>query len=47
VSDSDKHYAYLEDPGNIDLNNEFDGFDEDEVKRKYVLFFMFVCVSLG
>ena len=37
VSDSDKHHAYLEDPGDIDLNNEFDGFDEDEVKRKYVI----------
>ena len=43
MSDSDKHYAYLEDPDNIDLNNEFNGLeslDEDEVKnlkREYVL----------
>jgi hypothetical protein len=44
VSDSDKHYAYLEDPEDIYLNNEFDGLDEDEVKnlkREYVL-----CVCL-
>ena len=32
VSDSDKHCAYLEDPDDIDLNNEFDGVDEDEVE---------------
>ena len=25
VSDSDKHCAYLEDPEDIDLNNEFNG----------------------
>ena len=40
VSDSDKHCAYLEDPDDIDLNNEFDGVNEDDVenlKRKYVL----------
>ena len=42
VSDSDKHYAYLEDPEDVDLNTEFDGLDEDEVeelKREYVLHF--------
>ena len=40
VSDSDKHYAYLEDPDDVDLNNEFDGLNEDEVedlKRECVL----------
>ena len=41
VSDSDKHYAYLEDPDDIDLNNKFSGLNEDEVedlKHEYVLF---------
>jgi len=40
VSDSDKHYAYLEDPDDLDLNNEFSELNEDEVedlKREYVL----------
>ena len=40
VSESDKHFTYLEDPDDIDLNNEFSGLDEDEVedlKRKCVL----------
>ena len=40
VSESDKHCTYLEDPNDMDLNGEFDGFNEDEVedlKRKYVL----------
>lgn len=32
VFESDKHYAYLEDPDDVDLNNEFDGLDEDEVE---------------
>lgn len=39
VSDSDKHYAYLDDPNDIHLNNEFSGLNEDEVedlKRKCV-----------
>jgi len=52
VSDSDKHSAYLEDPDDIDLNNEFDGLNEDEVenlKREYVLCFLFclwlICAS--
>ncbi|KAF9463411.1 hypothetical protein BDZ94DRAFT_1308729 [Collybia nuda] len=31
VSDSDKHCAYLEDPDDVDLNNEFEGLNEDEV----------------
>ena len=31
VSNSDKHHAYLEDPDDIDLNNEFSGLNEDEV----------------
>jgi hypothetical protein len=31
VSDADKHYAYLEDPDDIDLNIEFSELDEDEV----------------
>ena len=46
VSDSDKHCAYLEDPDDIDLNEEFNGVDEDEVqdlKRKYVLMFCLIC----
>ena len=57
VSESDKHCAYLEDPDDIDLNGEFDGVDEDEVKdlkRKYVLrLFSFLylltydCAKLG
>lgn len=33
VSDSDRHYAYLEDPDDIDLNKEFSGLDEDEVEN--------------
>ena len=40
MSNSDKHCAYLEDPDDIDLNNEFDVLNEDEVenmKREYVL----------
>jgi hypothetical protein len=40
VSDSDKHCAYLEDTDDLDLNNEFEGFNEDEVedlKRRCVL----------
>jgi hypothetical protein len=40
VSDSDKHYAYLEDPDDIDLNDEFSGLNEDEaedLKRECVL----------
>jgi len=39
VSDSDKHRAYLEDPDDIDLNNEFEERNKDEVedlKRKCV-----------
>ena len=43
VSDSDKHYAYQEDPNDIDLNNEFDGLNEDEVKdlkREYVCVYL-------
>ena len=45
VSDSNKHYAYLEDPDDMDLNGEFDGVNEEEVedlKRKYVRC-LFVC----
>jgi hypothetical protein len=50
VSDSDKHCAYLEDPDDIDLNDELDGVNEDEVedlKRKYVLrlFVLFVLLT--
>lgn len=44
VSDSDKYYAYLEDPEDVDLNTEFDGLNEDEVeelKREYVLHCLF------
>jgi hypothetical protein len=40
VSDSDKHFTYLEDPDDIDLNDELNGINKDEVedlKRKYVL----------
>jgi hypothetical protein len=40
VSYSDKHCAYLEDPDDIDLNNEFEERNEDEVedlKRKCVI----------
>ena len=32
VSNSDKHSAYLDDPDDIDLNNEFDVVNEDEVE---------------
>jgi len=49
VSDSDKHCAYLEDPDDVDLNNEFDGVDEDEVenlKRKCVLCFLLLRLTL-
>jgi hypothetical protein len=45
VSNSDKHYTYLEDPNDIDLNNEFEERDEDEVedlKRKCVQVICFV-----
>lgn len=48
MSESDKHYAYLEDPDDIDLNNEFDGLDEEEVEdltRKCVCFRPFVSVA--
>lgn len=31
VCDSDKHRAYLEDPEDLDLNNEFDGLTEDAI----------------
>ena len=40
MSDSDKHYTYLEDPDDLDLNNEFSVLNEDEVedlKRECVL----------
>jgi hypothetical protein len=30
VSDSDKHYAYLEDPEDDELNDELNQLDEDE-----------------
>jgi hypothetical protein len=39
VSDSDKHSAYLEDQDDVDLNNEFEGLNNEEVedlKRKCV-----------
>ena len=50
VSESDKHSAYLEDPDDIDLNGEFDGVNEDEVKdlkRKYALhlFVLFILLT--
>jgi hypothetical protein len=48
VSDSDKHCAYLEDPDDIDLNNEFDGLNEDELenlKREYVPCFFVLLVD--
>jgi hypothetical protein len=48
VSDSDKHCAYEEDPDDVDLNGEFDGLNEDDVedlKRRYVLFFLFVLLT--
>lgn len=41
MSDSDKHCAYLEDPDDIGLHNEFSGLSEDEVddlKRECVCF---------
>ena len=40
--------SYLEDPDDTDLNDEFDGVNEDEVedlKRKYVLLFLFVLLT--
>jgi hypothetical protein len=40
VADSDKHCAYLEDPDDMDLNDEFEERNEDEVeelKRKCVI----------
>ena len=51
VSDSDKHCTYLEDPDDIDLNNEFEDRNEDEVeelKRKcvYPVMIAFVLVWL-
>ena len=48
VSDSDKHRAYLEDPDDIDLNNEFEERNEDEVedlKRKCVYYVCFVMIG--
>lgn len=33
VSNSDKHYTYLQDPDDIDLNNEFEGLNEEEVEN--------------
>lgn len=48
VSDSDKHCAYLADPDDIDLNNEFQGLDEDEVedlKRECVFLIVFIWMS--
>ena len=47
VSDSDKHYSYLEDPDDVDLNNEFNGLNEDEVqdlKRECVHACLFACL---
>ena len=40
VANSDKHCTYLEDPEDIDLNNEFEERNEDEVgdlKRECVI----------
>ena len=50
VSESDKHCAYLEDPDDIDLNDEFGGLNEDEVddlKRKYVLCLFYLLTHDG
>lgn len=50
VSDSDKHCAYLEDPDDIDRNDELDGVNEDEVedlKRKYVLHLFVLLIHDG
>ena len=50
VSDSDKHCAYLEDPDDIDLKNEFEKLDEDEVedlKRKCVTYYRVCLFSLA
>lgn len=47
MSNSDKHCAYLEDPDDIDLNNEFNGLNEDEVenlKREYVVRICLFCL---
>jgi hypothetical protein len=41
VSDADKHYTYLEDPDDVDLNGELNGFNDDEIedlKRECVFF---------
>ena len=32
VSESDKHYTYLDNPEDADLNNEFRGLNEEEVE---------------
>ena len=48
VSDLDKHRAYLEDPDDIDLNNEFEERNRDEVedlKRKCVYYVCFVMIG--
>ncbi len=50
VSDSDKHRAYLEDPDDIDSNNEFEERNEDEVedlKRKCVQVYCVCFVLIG
>jgi hypothetical protein len=50
VSDSDKHCTYLEDSDDIDLNNEFQGLNEDEVEdliRECVYMAVFVSFWLA
>jgi len=45
VSDSDKHCAYLEDPDDIDLNNEFEGRNKEELedlKHEYITIVLFL-----
>jgi hypothetical protein len=40
VSDSDNHWAYLDDPDDMDLNDNFEERNKEEVeelKRKYVI----------
>lgn len=33
MSNSDKHCTYLDDPDDLDLNKELDGFDKDEIQE--------------
>ena len=49
MSDSDKHCAYLEDPDDVGLHNEFSGLSEDEVDdlKRVCLFLVFISHASG